>query len=870
MPTESRQPEFSAVATFDYDKETLEFYCQPPTQHIPQTIFRKVATRDGIVNKTYQSTLSCTPDILRITEAGFFLYECKTPSGMEQLGREQPLRYARDAYGRWHCPEVEQYFAYLGLNYCICTSDEFNQQLVSNVGFLKTYREAHASAVSDRAWAALQKAFGQAPVLSLFDLTLLAARPDFAVRDVEGQFCLPDGFMMDDVYKAIADNQLFVDLENDDLSDLHQAFVCRSVEHLELLRLARPASYLTEHYVDSCVKENTELIFGGVRRIARWVTETHLFLTSGPGDFVPMTKQELARHIEQGTIKVVAPAHPLGEFARERVASLSESDIAGARKRRQYALTTPKGEASEEFSARSLQRYRNAVANAGESEFEQIFALAAKPRPGNRTRRIAQDVIDLIAEIAKEENNPTNPLTSFSYHKRFLVECQKRGLYACSLVTYGKEYVKHVSISLRQGARVAYNREPAVLYLHAEVKLHGCLPFDHVHMDHTKLDVLVTIIGRDGLPRRLRPWLSIAMDAESRAVLGFYLSIHAPSAVSCMMLCRDIVRRYKRMPAMVIVDNGKEFHSIAFLLLLDATNTDCRYRPPHQSRFGAVCERLFGTANTQLIHDIVGNTKAMQFVRTVTRATNPINADAPTLPQLHGLLDYYFFNIYGLARHPAHDDAPVRYLERRFNETGWRMNRIVPYDDRFRILTCVPPVKQPTRIIDSQRGIKIGHLYYWCDDFADKSLNGETVQVRMDVWNAAIAYVEIRKRHWVLCICKLLGVLGKVTQIELRYQMEQLRAGTKRGRGAVTEEELARVIEFNALPRNASVAEPKDFDINRLYDQLGMGATEDLKIEKTPLDTSAPLEPTATAGSGKEELKLDFGDWKDKPPLETF
>ena len=174
-----------------------------------------------------------------------------------------------------------------------------------------------------------------------------------------------------------------------------------------------------------------------------------------------------------------------------------------------------------------------------------------------------------------------------------------------------------------------------------------------------------------------KAWLSLAIDAESRRVVGFYLSFEPPSYRSCMMVLRDIVRRNGRMPDMIVVDNGKEFKSREFKRVCKLYGCSIRYRPAGQPRHGSVMERLFGTTQSQLIHNLSGNTQLMKHVRTVTKSVNPNNFVEWTLPALHGALDFYFENLYGTENHPAHGEEPVKHFVSRMAETGMRLHRIV-------------------------------------------------------------------------------------------------------------------------------------------------------------------------------------------------
>ncbi len=55
---------------------------------------------------------------------------------------------------------------------------------------------------------------------------------------------------------------------------------------------------------------------------------------------------------------------------------------------------------------------------------------------------------------------------------------------------------------------------------------------------------------------------------------------------------------------------GSEFDSIYFETLLARFEITKKSRPPAKARFGSTCERIFGTANKQFLHNLQGNTQA--------------------------------------------------------------------------------------------------------------------------------------------------------------------------------------------------------------------------------------------------------------------
>src|SRR5712691_11405076 len=76
-------------------------------------------------------------------------------------------------------------------------------------------------------------------------------------------------------------------------------------------------------------------------------------------------------------------------------------------------------------------------------------------------------------------------------------------------------------------------------------------------------------------------------------------------------------------------------------------------RPPAKARFGAVCERLFGVANTQFIHNLRGNTQISRSVRQITKAVDPKRLATWPLAELHQRMAQYLYEVLDTLSHPA-------------------------------------------------------------------------------------------------------------------------------------------------------------------------------------------------------------------------
>jgi putative transposase len=157
----------------------------------------------------------------------------------------------------------------------------------------------------------------------------------------------------------------------------------------------------------------------------------------------------------------------------------------------------------------------------------------------------------------------------FEVYAAFTRACEEKGIVTASYKTFcqavkrrpgGEQTLK------RQGPRAAYQKQPFYWELEQTTPRHGERPFQIVHIDHTELDAeLICSLTGCNLGR---PWATFLSDAFSRRILAVYLTFDPPSYRSCMMVIREYVRRFGRMPQIVVVDGGIEFSGIYFETLL--------------------------------------------------------------------------------------------------------------------------------------------------------------------------------------------------------------------------------------------------------------------------------------------------------------
>ncbi len=165
------------------------------------------------------------------------------------------------------------------------------------------------------------------------------------------------------------------------------------------------------------------------------------------------------------------------------------------------------------------------------------------------------------------------------------------------------------------------------------------------------------------------------MDAYSRRILAIYLTFDPPSYRSCMMALRICVARFGRLPQTLVVDGGKEFHSVYFDTLLARYSCVKKTRPGGKPRFGSVIERLFGTTNTEFIYNLLGNTQATKQVRQRTLEVDPKRLAVWTLGDLYVFLKKWADQVYDSRLHETLGATPCQSRPR-VNAGDTRTRRI--------------------------------------------------------------------------------------------------------------------------------------------------------------------------------------------------
>lgn len=786
VETESRHFEFPAAVSFEYDRDVLEYYPQPC-----QLKF-EVIDADGEIHQ-----INHTPDFLVIGERSIVLEERKPWSKLERLALQYPWRYQLDLDGQWVAPLIAQWLADRGIAYRIRTERDIPQRRIENILLLEDYLDPAAPPCPVDIAQRIHAALAEDAVLYLAEL-------------YEKLNCRAD-----DVFKLIADGQLVSDIDVAPLEDPYRCRVFRdtAVREFEHARL-HPAPHAIPGVVD--IRVGAHLDYDQQHYTVVMVGGKKAVLQSDDGKSVDVAMDTLERLafnqdlVARGTDQL-EPLR-LSDFTEE------ELKVALSRMNSLEHVTKPN---------RSQRRHLKALALAKLTGTDELVALVPRLRHrGNRLPRLDEAQEDAMQYVIKEHYLTSAAPNAKHTHKLLKALCTERGIQTPSyptLISRIKSIAQQTADRARHGNRVAYQNSEFVHVLYANTPVHGSRFMQYVHMDHTELDI--ELISLKTGKRLGRPWLSLAIDAYTRRIVGIYLSFDPPSYRSNMMLLRDMVRRYRRLPQIIVVDNGADFHSHDFDRFANLMGIHVRYRPAGRPRHGAVMERIFGRTHTEFIHNLAGNTKATKNVRQTTGKFLPSRLAEWCLEYLYYGLEYWAFKYYDTEIHSALGMTPREACERSSLNAGQRSHRIVTLTRDFLILTCPTVGRRGERKVDRQRGIKVhNHFHYWCPELRDPNLHGKKVPVRYDPWDASTIFVQINK-HWIAAHCKALVGHGQMTEKE-----RQLIADELCGRFRLAEDEEPspqRLKEFLRIftPEGAAnLAFERQQENRELYEHLGLGA----------------------------------------------
>lgn len=752
---ESHRNELAAAYELEHDNDVLEYYDQPG--QIKLVYLAKNSKRVG--------TSHC-PDFFVLRKGCAGWEECKEESELDQLREKSPNRYLRDESGNWTSPPAEEYSKRHGFYYRIRSSKNINWIFQRNIQFLQDYLLHEHSTIPE-------------------------VKPDvFEIISLTGRITLEELFVKtekeisrDEIYYMIATGGIFVDLKSAPLVEPEKVQVFANEESsaawTKMFQSSKSLPAVRKPYVD--ISPGLTLEWDGQSWQVLNVGETAVSI-SRENRLVelPLSSfQDLVRTGRVNNLPAQTEVKENSQLLEKLGANKKDLEVANSRYDIISDYLRHKVLPTDGKPTRTLFHHLAAFRQAEAEHGCGYIGLLPKKRSGNRLRKLPPETLNLLHQFIEERYKNIRQMRMFEVHSMYVQSCEQQGLLAASYRTFVNEIKRldrYATTLKRKGPVAAYKHEPFYWTLEMTTPRHGDRPFEICHVDHTQLDIeLVCPYTKENLGR---PWMTIMMDAYSRRGLAAYVTHDPPSFRSCMMAIRECVRRFGRLPQILVVDGGKDLNSIYMRALMAYFRCLVKVRPGKKPRYGSVCERLFGTTNTQFTQNLLGNTQLTKNVREVTKDFDPKEHAAWTPERFYIRFCEYLYDVYDNLKHSALGNSPRETFLSQMAKTGDRSQRYIPWNSDFFVATLPTTPRGQAKVIPNI-GTKINNIYYWCEAFRDPKVEGTTVAVRYDPFDAGTAYAFVRDQ-WIQCQSEYFSIFHGRSEREIRTASEELRKRLKR------------------------------------------------------------------------------------------
>lgn len=804
---ESRTLEAPACTLYEHLGDVLAYYDQPCT-----------LTLDYAPVGSARKTTRHTPDFLVIRDREIALEEWKPEETLRERAISEPSRYVQDADGEWHQPAAERVAEEMGLVYRVRTERHLPELLVRNWRLLAPHVGV---AVSDP--SGVIQYVRDAPGATIAEL--LERVPDANISKV---------------LALAAAGIIWVDLERTLLTNHDQAQLFENEERGRLLQ--KPIALVPTGAVS--LASGGALLWSGVPWTVANAGLEMISLVDAAGQVRTLRREAVLDLIRIGELRmagatVVERADLLKDVPGEYL-DIATQRLEALRPYLEHGLA-PRTRTHQRW----LARYNEARSTRGDG----LLGLVPSYGAADHERRVAPQALECAHAVIKEVVITPERRPYHSGYKIYVGRCEAAGIKPVSQPTYRAEIARlttNRSIRRRLGRKVANALQvPRPI---SPFPVHGDRAFERVHIDHTLLDVTL----RDSLngDELGRAWLTLAIDAYTRRIVGHVLTFAPPSAATVMLALRDIVARYQRLPAVLILDNGSEFRSSYLQMTAAAFAVTLDYRPPMDPRFGSVIETCFGKLNRDLIHFLRGNTVGRKDVRSQDPEHDASHLAIWTLPALEDNLSAYFYKVYDEMRSPSLGLSARERFEQSVREAGVSERETITDDFDFRVMTA-PAIPQQVRV--GRQGVKAKRMRYWCEAFARPAARGAIVDVRWEPFNRAVAYAFV-EGTWHLCHAAHSHLLQNRTERELRLASIEL---TQRLKRTPSTRELAEHLESTLRTETELLERQRVLETLRASAGLGAGVSSSVVL--VPAAAPVAQAPDPVDEGEPEELE----EWKE-------
>jgi transposase InsO family protein len=709
---ESRSVEYFLYIRLNFDREVLAVYPQPP----PVKVTYRVASGRLV-------SVWITFDALVFWTYGAGFIECKNAERLAQIEKKAPDMYSRDSDGNWTSPAARRVFDPMGLRFHVYCPGKDDANFVRNADFIGDY--CRSTSVDADA----------ADVMAVVDCVRRAKRILLAE--------LLADFMADDVYVAIAKQKVFFDWHNSLLRAPEATWIYAEADY------AKNMTATTKWGRSACnappaMRAGTTLSWNGeVWRIVQ-VQQDHVTLIDERKSLLSVALPDMQARFASGEMRMLeAAAKTPSQRAAEVLAAASSSAVESAMKRLEKLRAYEAGD-RKAIAGRTARDWQRKTRDAAvEFDMPLLGLLHRNSKKGNRSPKSPQRSRELAMTVLEEHFETKTKPTLHAAYRHYQNACEDQGIAALSWSTFwrmARQRCSFKQVASRDGRRMAIQIHGPRIGDHNSTPPNGDRAWELAHIDHTPSDVtLISTVTGEVLGV---PWLTFLTDAFTRMILAIWVSFLNPSHVALMMVIRDCVRRWGRLPSTVVCDGGPDFRSGYFERLLALLGCNKRTRAKGEPRHGSVAERIFRTKDTQFANVLRGNTQQHRLHRSRSRTHDPKRLACWTPHEFERALNEWCFEVYPNNPHVGVLETPRQRLDRSLELSGSRSFTAIAYDESFLNLTLP---EAPGKLTRKVRGgtVRLLNMEYRGAKESISGFDGQKGPVRFDPFNPSHAVIEL-------------------------------------------------------------------------------------------------------------------------------
>lgn len=688
-PFESWGGERALLLLWEYDPDVYEVWAQAVSCsfNYVSSSGRKVGTR----------TVS---DFLVLYKSGPEIVDFKTVTELQRLVVDAPGRWISGSNGTWDQPPVREHFESLGLRYRIVTDRDIPHILIRNLDFLKPrleqrieLSESLSKKLADRL-AEERRILISDAIQTLGDATLIYVghfEGRWALNLTDEPIALPDSAY---VYRD------FLTLRAMTVVSSHRITQAIGSKGISSVRAGTLLCWDGRHY---------EVVNAGEKRLflkGRFDTDARMVLLS---------REELSKLIADREVILNTPSADSTSTGQEILKAASEDTIEKAIHKLQELKLYWEGQPYS-TPRRTLLGHQNKFRAAEQQYGNGFIGLLDRddlkgnrsPRTDTNEQQCRQKAFEWLLRAI-----PTDPTQGYSVYASL---CEELGASPVSEKTFLKAWNgldEYEKIKIRAGKRAAYpqkaprtTRGPHILQGPPE----GDSPWQLVHIDHVQSNVFARKLNSTALLEK--PWISIAIDAFTRIVLAFWISILSPSHASVMMVLRDMVRRHGRLPLYTITDAGNDLKATIPEQFLAQHGCGHGIRPSGEPRFGNPVERLNLDIDAHLSKTTYGGNEVLKKPRMSSRSHDPRTLANLTVAQLAIRSEELFFHTYPYLHHDGLKQTPNSKRDEASLLQGTLWGKPATYNEQL-VFQTLTRARKHGGLMRMRDGIRLnGHNYF--------------------------------------------------------------------------------------------------------------------------------------------------------------